>query len=52
MMSCSCAVPAGSDEEDLQLRLDFVMRFQQLSGPVMAKGVEDTASYVYNRLAS
>jgi (1->4)-alpha-D-glucan 1-alpha-D-glucosylmutase len=44
--------PPGSDEEDLRLRLDFVMRFQQLSGPVMAKGVEDTASYIYNRLIS
>ena len=26
------------------------MRFQQLTGPVMAKGVEDTAFYSYNRL--
>jgi (1->4)-alpha-D-glucan 1-alpha-D-glucosylmutase len=32
--------------------LDFVMRFQQLTGPVTAKGVEDTAYYVYNRLVS
>jgi (1->4)-alpha-D-glucan 1-alpha-D-glucosylmutase len=32
--------------------LDFVMRFQQVSGPVMAKGTEDTAFYVFNRLAS
>jgi (1->4)-alpha-D-glucan 1-alpha-D-glucosylmutase len=32
--------------------LDFVMRFQQLTGPVMAKGMEDTAFYVYNRLVS
>jgi (1->4)-alpha-D-glucan 1-alpha-D-glucosylmutase len=32
--------------------LRFVMKFQQLSGPVMAKGVEDTAFYVYNRLVS
>jgi (1->4)-alpha-D-glucan 1-alpha-D-glucosylmutase len=31
---------------------DFVMRFQQITGPVMAKGVEDTAFYVYNRLVS
>lgn len=30
----------------------FVMKFQQLSGPVMAKGVEDTAFYRYNRLVS
>ncbi|HEX9898663.1 MAG TPA: malto-oligosyltrehalose synthase, partial [Candidatus Methylomirabilis sp.] len=32
--------------------LDFVMRFQQLTGPVTAKGVEDTAFYVYNKLVS
>jgi len=32
--------------------LDFVKRFQQYTGPVMAKGVEDTAFYVYNRLVS
>jgi (1->4)-alpha-D-glucan 1-alpha-D-glucosylmutase len=30
----------------------FVMRFQQYTGPLMAKGVEDTALYVYNRLVS
>src|SRR5207248_48269 len=29
---------------------EFVLRFQQFSGPVMAKGVEDTAYYCYNRL--
>ncbi len=28
---------------------DWVMRFQQLTGPAMAKGVEDTAYYCYNR---
>ena len=32
--------------------LDFVKRFQQITGPVMAKGVEDSAFYVYNRLVS
>jgi len=30
---------------------EFVLRFQQLTGPVMAKGVEDTAYYCYNRLS-
>lgn len=30
--------------------IDFVMRLQQYSGPVMAKGFEDTALYRYNRL--
>ena len=29
---------------------EFVARFQQLTGPVMAKGVEDTAFYRFNRL--
>jgi (1->4)-alpha-D-glucan 1-alpha-D-glucosylmutase len=29
--------------------VDFVMRFQQLSGPAMAKGLEDTAFYCFNR---
>lgn len=32
--------------------LHFAMRFQQLSGPLMAKGLEDTLLYVYNRLLS
>jgi (1->4)-alpha-D-glucan 1-alpha-D-glucosylmutase len=32
--------------------LAFVMRWQQFSGPVMAKGLEDTASYRYNVLLS
>jgi (1->4)-alpha-D-glucan 1-alpha-D-glucosylmutase len=40
-----------SEEEKAQ-RLAFVMRFQQFTGPLMAKGVEDTALYVYNRLLS
>src|SRR4030095_1066584 len=31
---------------------EFVMRFQQLTGPAMAKGLEDTAFYNYNRLIS
>jgi len=39
-------------DRDRKEWLDFVMRFQQLTGPVMAKGVEDTAFYVYNRLVS
>jgi (1->4)-alpha-D-glucan 1-alpha-D-glucosylmutase len=32
--------------------LAFVLRWQQFTGRVMAKGVEDTAFYVYNRLIS
>ncbi len=29
---------------------DFILRFQQLSAPIMAKGFEDIALYNYNRL--
>jgi (1->4)-alpha-D-glucan 1-alpha-D-glucosylmutase len=39
--------------EDVRLEhARFVMKFQQLTGPVMAKGVEDTSFYIYNRLVS
>ena len=31
---------------------EFVMKFQQTTGPVMAKAVEDTAFYIYNRLVA
>jgi (1->4)-alpha-D-glucan 1-alpha-D-glucosylmutase len=31
---------------------DFVLRFQQLTGPIMAKGLEDTSFYIFNRLLS
>jgi len=31
---------------------DFAMRFQQYTAPVMAKGLEDTSFYIYNRLVS
>jgi (1->4)-alpha-D-glucan 1-alpha-D-glucosylmutase len=34
------------------LTLDFAMKFQQLTSPVAAKGVEDTACYRYHRLVS
>ena len=35
---------------DETLRREFVLKFQQCTGPVTAKGVEDTAFYVFNRL--
>jgi (1->4)-alpha-D-glucan 1-alpha-D-glucosylmutase len=44
--------PDSLEEEDRRQHARFVMRFQQLTGPVMAKGVEDTAFYVFNRLVS
>jgi (1->4)-alpha-D-glucan 1-alpha-D-glucosylmutase len=40
-----------SDQEKKEW-VDFVMRFQQFTGPLMAKGFEDTVLYVYNRLLS
>jgi (1->4)-alpha-D-glucan 1-alpha-D-glucosylmutase len=33
-----------------KLESEFVLRFQQFTSPVMAKGVEDTAFYCFNRL--
>jgi (1->4)-alpha-D-glucan 1-alpha-D-glucosylmutase len=35
-----------------KLEDDFVLRFQQLTGPIMAKAVEDTAFYCYVRFAA
>jgi 4-alpha-glucanotransferase/(1->4)-alpha-D-glucan 1-alpha-D-glucosylmutase len=51
----SVLLAAGSEDRSPQYReaaAAFAMRFQQLTGPVMAKGFEDTALYVYNRLLS
>lgn len=42
-------------EELLHAKLgfrDFILRFQQLTAPMMAKGLEDTAFYRYNRFIS
>jgi (1->4)-alpha-D-glucan 1-alpha-D-glucosylmutase len=44
--------PSGVDDAQRAERKLFAMRFQQLSAPVMAKGVEDTAFYRYYPLAS
>jgi (1->4)-alpha-D-glucan 1-alpha-D-glucosylmutase len=38
------------DEAGREEQQRFVGKFQQVVSPVMAKGVEDTAFYVYNRL--
>jgi (1->4)-alpha-D-glucan 1-alpha-D-glucosylmutase len=38
--------------EQKESSLDFIMRFQQLTGPLTAKGFEDTALYIYNRFIS
>lgn len=44
--------PEGISEADRAARRDFVMRFQQITGPIMAKGIEDTAFYRVFPLAS
>jgi (1->4)-alpha-D-glucan 1-alpha-D-glucosylmutase len=44
--------PSGMGESGRDEQRLFVMHFQQFTGPVMAKGVEDTAFYIYNPLVS
>ena len=44
--------PHNADDEYRLAQADWVQRFQQLTGPVMAKGLEDTTFYLYNRLVS
>jgi (1->4)-alpha-D-glucan 1-alpha-D-glucosylmutase len=39
-------------EEERCEHLKFVGKFQQVTSPVTAKGIEDTALYIYNRLVS
>jgi (1->4)-alpha-D-glucan 1-alpha-D-glucosylmutase len=41
---------AGSEEDEEQER--FIGKLQQITSPVAAKGIEDTALYLYNRLVS
>ncbi len=41
-----------NDETQNRNKLFFVMRCQQLTGPLAAKGAEDTAFYIYNWLIS
>ena len=42
----------GGPEEYRRAVEAFVGKFQQYTGPVMAKGMEDTSLYIHNRLAS
>ena len=44
--------PPRSTSEQAVERRQFALKFQQVSGPVAAKGVEDTAFYRYYPLAS
>jgi (1->4)-alpha-D-glucan 1-alpha-D-glucosylmutase len=44
--------PASLPHDGKEACLRFVRRWQQFTGPIMAKGLEDTSLYVYNRLIS
>ena len=44
--------PEGLTDVQRRQRRQFVLKFQQVTGPVMAKGMEDTAFYRYYPLAS
>src|SRR5262249_11380376 len=45
-------VPENLDAQAREEHMHFVLKFQQFTGPIMAKGLEDTAFYIYNRLAA
>ena len=45
-------LPGEGSEWNWEDACPFVMKFQQTTSPVMAKGAEDTAFYIYNRLVS
>ncbi len=44
--------PERIDEAQRHERVELVRKLQQVTGPVTAKAVEDTAYYVYNRLVA
>lgn len=46
--NCLTLTLAGTRESESE----FVIRFQELAGPAMAKGLEDTTFYCFNRLVS
>ncbi len=42
--------PDNATPAQIEAQTRFALKFQQVTSPVMAKGVEDTAFYTYNRL--
>ncbi|HLW34788.1 MAG TPA: malto-oligosyltrehalose synthase, partial [Chthoniobacterales bacterium] len=44
--------PENLDAKAREEHVQFVLKFQQFTGPIMAKGLEDTVFYIYNRLAA
>ena len=51
LLQSSSPASARQQKPDAEM-LYFALKFQQLTGPVMAKGVEDTTFYVYTRFLS
>ena len=49
---CIASLLALEEQPPSDTAVRFVRKFQQLTGPVMAKGIEDTAFYRFNRLIS
>jgi len=45
-------VPAKLNAAERAAHTHFVLKFQQATGPIMAKALEDTVFYIYNRLAA
>lgn len=46
------SIADGKNDRYRFMVVRFAMKFQQFTGPVMAKGMEDTSFYRYNRLVS
>ena len=44
--------PENVEDNERDEQTNFVLKFQQVTAPVMAKGVEDTVFYIYNRLTA
>jgi (1->4)-alpha-D-glucan 1-alpha-D-glucosylmutase len=44
--------PRNATDEIRAAQNAFVLKFQQLTSPTTAKGIEDTSFYIYNRLTS
>ncbi|MEJ2100904.1 MAG: malto-oligosyltrehalose synthase [Desulfobacterales bacterium] len=47
-----CTPPGKDNPGKAEAAEKIIVKFQQLTAPLMAKGFEDTALYVYNRLVS
>jgi (1->4)-alpha-D-glucan 1-alpha-D-glucosylmutase len=45
-------LPTNLTEEERDQHVRFTLKFQQCSGPIMAKGLEDTTFYNFNRLVA